>query len=63
MEIKPGDRVRYSPNWLRDTGQYYGATMAERGTVVTVNLKICIAIVDWGQGFVTEVLICNLERA
>jgi len=59
-----GDRVAYSRNFLRSTGQYSGAIPFARGRVVgvkPVSKTLQVVEIDWGEPDIPErVLSANL---
>jgi hypothetical protein len=64
--ISVGDKVRYSPAFLRSTGQYTGDIPHARGTVVALKLfgNVTLATIDWANPEIpAKVLTSNLEKA
>ena len=65
MKIKIGDRVGYSAQWLRSTGQYTGTVPFARGEVVKIReytSSLVLATIAWEEdnGLHTEVHVANL---
>jgi hypothetical protein len=62
--IKTGDRVAYSRQWLRSTGQMTGEVPQARGTVVSTEPlgSLTLAVIDWNlPELPTRVNIKNLS--
>jgi hypothetical protein len=62
--IEVGDRVRYTADWLRSTGQVVGEAGFMRGRVADfVPLASCtLAVVHWDHIEESRVLVQNLEK-
>jgi hypothetical protein len=65
-QIAVGDKVAYSAEWLRSTGQVAGEIGHARGVVtdITAHSKtFVLATVDWGTDeFPKAVLLANLAK-
>ena len=66
MKLKIGDKVAYSAQWLKSTGQYTGDICFARGVILSFTelSKECIlAEVDWSsEDFPKRVNVKNLAR-
>jgi len=63
--IEAGDRVAYSKQWLRSTGQMTGDTPQARGTVTEVQELglLRLAVIQWDRpDFPEKVNVKNLSR-
>jgi len=63
--IQAGDRVAYSRQWLRSTGQMTGDVPQARGTVTRIEPlgSISLAVVEWDQpDLPAKVNVKNLSR-
>lgn len=63
MDVKVGDKVRYSVAWLRSTGNYAGDVANAKGVVTAIQPlgTTSLAVVDWGNPNVpAKVLTSNL---
>lgn len=65
--MKPGDSVRFSAQWCRSTGNFFGPVPFLRGTIVDVLTPPvrpggpCIVVVEWNDGTTGKALSSNLE--
>ena len=63
--IEAGDRVAYSKQWLRGTGQMTGDMPQARGTVMEVQVlgSLRLAVIQWDHpDFPEKVNVKNLSR-
>lgn len=64
-EFAVGDKVAYSAQWLRSTGQFTGDIPHARGTITELKKigDITLAIIDWRDPEIpSKVNVRNLER-
>ena len=64
--MKPGDTVRYSAEWCRNTGNITGPIPFLVGTILSMGEPVrldgpCIARIRWTDGSEGKVLTSNLE--
>lgn len=63
VNVKIGDKVQYSRQWLQSTGTYTGDIPFARGTVVMLHSigERTIATIDWKDDNIPrKVMTCNL---
>jgi hypothetical protein len=65
--MKPGDSVRYSREWCRNTGNIMGPIPFLRGTILSLGEPVrpdgpCIARIRWTDGTESKALTSNLEH-
>jgi hypothetical protein len=63
--VKVGDKVMYSRQWLRSTGQHTGEICFAKGTVKELKAigEVTLAVIDWGGADLPEkVNVMNLAR-
>lgn len=65
--VRVGDQVRYSREWLRNTGHLTGPVPFMRGTVTAIDSTIFkagggLATVQWESGDTLQVLVANLAK-
>lgn len=64
--MKVGDRVRYSPQWLKNTGQQTGDICFAKGIIegiLILSKETSIAVIEWDTpGLPDKVNVKNLER-
>ncbi len=63
--VKVGDKVMYSRQWLRSTGQFTGDICFAKGTVKALQAlgEVMLAVIDWdGADLPEKVNVKNLSR-